>query len=200
MNKRPTYEQLISEKLENITIPDMADAIWARIESQLDIDMPTNDGSNPPTPENPSGGSLFTGGIVGIVLLAIVTIFLLTKNHKKENTAQPTLSLPSIETKTTQNNKPPDKIIEKQKEEQALPNPTINTNLDPVIQKRDSINAKEPILTMASDSINTNELPVTVLPPPSIQKADTLPKRKPRGVQGINADDYRIVPKRDSLP
>ena len=56
MNERKAYEQTIKGKLEAIPLPDMEDAIWARIETQLDIDMPTDDGGgNAPSPNNPSG-------------------------------------------------------------------------------------------------------------------------------------------------
>jgi hypothetical protein len=80
MNLLPAYEQLIVERLDGIAIPDMADAIWGRIEAALDVEMPVND-----TPAAP-GKSFFknpavwmiSAGIIGI----IIALFILTKNRR----------------------------------------------------------------------------------------------------------------------
>ena len=44
MNNKQAYEITITSKLEALPLPDMEDAIWSRIEAQLDIDLPTDDG------------------------------------------------------------------------------------------------------------------------------------------------------------
>ena len=44
MKEKRAYEHIISGKLEALPVPDMEDIIWARIETRLDTDMPTDDG------------------------------------------------------------------------------------------------------------------------------------------------------------
>lgn len=75
MNQPLPYEIAIAEKLEQLSVPDMVDAIWARIEKQLDAELPEDDGPGEP-PASPGsgpgwsflGGSLFTGIIVWVLL------------------------------------------------------------------------------------------------------------------------------------
>lgn len=45
MNHPTTYEQLIAQKLQEMDVPDQANSIWATIEQQLSIEMPTDSGS-----------------------------------------------------------------------------------------------------------------------------------------------------------
>jgi hypothetical protein len=90
MDQRLRYEQLISEKLESLPIPDMADAIWARIEAQLDIDLPTDEGGGT-TPDAPSGPGMMGWGL-SVVIIALITAFLINKNKpdlKDSNTKLP---------------------------------------------------------------------------------------------------------------
>ena len=44
MRNKETYELTITSKLEALPLPNLEDAIWSRIEAQLDIDLPTDDG------------------------------------------------------------------------------------------------------------------------------------------------------------
>src|SRR5687767_8471100 len=63
----------------------MADAIWARIEQQLDIELPTNEGSNDdPAPSAPSGTGPIGWGL-SVLVVALITAFLLYKNRPQTN-------------------------------------------------------------------------------------------------------------------
>jgi hypothetical protein len=175
----------------------MADAIWARIERQLDIDLPTNDGGNGPAPSKPSGPGAIGWGL-SVLLVALVTTFFLLKKEPQtttpsiqpsapaiEQTTQPPQNstgspLPADNTKTTQNTfareTPP-------VERAALPPP-------------DSV-AQQPVVSTAPfkgpDSVNTTaNAPVQLTAPAAKDSVQT--GRKKRGVQGLTNDDYRIVP------
>ena len=101
MNQKATYELTITEKLEQLTAPDMVDAIWARIELQLDIDLPTDDGpTNPPAPPTSGPRTWINRGFI-IAAVAIVLIYLF--NNRKQTISsndQPTITAPV----TTPNN------------------------------------------------------------------------------------------------
>ena len=85
MDHKQAYEQIITGKLNALPLPDMADAIWSRIEDQLDIDMPEDDGGgNDPAP--PSGGSWPGRAGLFAFITAFITIFLIYKNNKKTET------------------------------------------------------------------------------------------------------------------
>src|SRR5215203_425931 len=94
MNERLTYEQLIGGKLQSLPVPDMADAIWSRIEAQLDIDLPTDDGEDGSSPQPPSGPTIIEWGL-SVVVITLVTVFFIFKNEpaKKINSKR----LPGIE-------------------------------------------------------------------------------------------------------
>ena len=100
MNQKATYELTITEKLEQLNAPDMVDAIWARIEAQLDIDLPTDDGpANPPAPTSGPGKWLNRGFIIAAVAIVLIYLF---NNRKQTITSndQPTITAPV----TTPNN------------------------------------------------------------------------------------------------
>ena len=73
MNQKKAYEQIITGKLEALPLPDLADAIWARIETQLDIDMPEGDGGPGSGPS--SGGGWIGGAGLFVFVAALITIF-----------------------------------------------------------------------------------------------------------------------------
>ena len=86
MNQKKAYEQTIAVKLEAIPLPDMADAIWARIENQLDIDMPTDDGGGNSTPDAPSGFGWIGGSVLFVFAVALVSFFIINNNNKNKQT------------------------------------------------------------------------------------------------------------------
>jgi hypothetical protein len=107
MNERLKYEQLIGGKLQGLPVPDMADAIWSRIEAQLDIDLPTDDGGGG-SPLTPPSGPTIIGWGLSVFIIAVVTAFFLFKNKPEKNINSK--QLPGIEqtvSPKTQNNSPP---------------------------------------------------------------------------------------------
>ena len=48
MRKKETYEVTLTSKLEALPLPNLEHMIWSRIEAELDIDMPTDDGGEIP--------------------------------------------------------------------------------------------------------------------------------------------------------
>ena len=192
MNKKLSYELLISDKLEALPIPDLADSIWSRIEARLDLDLPADGGDDiPDAPLAPSG--IWKG--TGISILAIIIIFLLLRTTEKQenNSPLPVINEPAIIASPARG--PSQPIPEK-----SLPvnNPSVNTPLfSPApAPADDSVFTAADEFIPEKDSLSAPPLPrifPTVLPV-AIQK-DSLPK-KPRGVQGINPEDYRIEPAR----
>lgn len=180
-------------------MPDMADAIWTRIEQQLDIDLPTDDGgSNDPAPLSPSGPSAIGWGL-SVVLLALLTAFLLYKNDS--STKKPSIQLPaSPNQKPTE---PAQKATGPPNAERTvkLPDNTVQNRLQntKLNTKPDSARQQPVVIAplQAPDSLQTTIEPLVAAPAP---KDTATPAKKKRGVSGINDGDYRIVPtKKDSL-
>ncbi len=123
MNQKAAYEITIAEKLEQLSVPDMVDAIWARIETQLDLDMPTDDGPANPPDNPPSGSGLWNRAGLVLFIAALVSILYFT--NKKTNTTNNDIDGSSntnriITTPGNTNDKPPpDKIRVPQ--QQSLP-------------------------------------------------------------------------------
>lgn len=202
MNERPAYEVLMAEKLNQLPLPDLADAIWARIETALDTDMPTDDGGNTPAPPAPSGGSNLLGHLgVFLAVVALITFFIINKNNK-EATLQAPVALPQTEA-ITPDPLPPDRPAtgsNNNKVPQAFPQGP--GTAPPLVVRADSA-LPPPVAFTGTDSTATTALPLATPPPVVTQPAagDTVPRRRPRGVTGITDANYRIVPDRkDSIP
>jgi hypothetical protein len=204
MHPKERYEEIITGKLAALPLPDMADAIWARIERQLDIDLPTDEGGDVPEPPSPWGG----GGIaVGAGFLAVVGAILAFFYFYQPD--KPTVSSTPINN-TTENLAP------------AQNNTTIN---DPAPQAPFTQGANspplvpgdikpEPLGDAAITNVATTATPMqdsTVSAPenftaqslvnappvlPDVQP-DSVPKKR-RGVQNVSDKDYRIVPKNNN--
>jgi hypothetical protein len=193
MEERLKYEQLIGEKLQSFPIPDLQDAIWARIKAELDIDLPTDDNDGGNSPQSPSGPRIIGWGL-SVVIIALVTAFFLFKNKaktkepKNNSTTTEQVSSPSI-----QNNGPPLPNNNTNKRT----NTPLNTGGDnsvPVITNDSATQQDFGIINpVRNDSVQTNfPPPLVTVPPP---KADTIAGvKKGRGIQ-VNDSDYRIVPK-----
>lgn len=193
MDHKKTYEQTVADKLEALPVPDLADAIWSRIGTQLDIEIPTDegDGNEPGSPSK--GGWLGPAGF-SILIVACITAFIHYKNNKipepffqTEKVTQP-IAPPPLEEKR---NSVPDK---KRSMKVLLPatrfvNPVNKSSAD----RTSDIAA--PVL-VPTDSVRQ----LIVVPPPPLPGAGVAsPAKKTRGVSGITDNDYRIVPaKKDS--
>jgi len=90
MRNKETYELTITSKLEALPLPNLEDAIWSRIEAQLDIDLPSDDGDGgtTPTPGSPSGSWWLKGTGLFILAVAIISFFTLTKSKNENVPAQ----------------------------------------------------------------------------------------------------------------
>lgn len=197
MDERLKYEQLIGGKLQSLPVPDMQDAIWARIKAQLDIDLPTDDGDGGGSPQTPSGPRIIGWGL-SVLIIALVTTFLLLKNKSVSNTDTKSNNTPPVEQSnapSVQNNSPP-----------VQNNNNVNRTTGPATTANDNLPAG-----IGNDSAVQQDLGVIVppvvdtartnMPPPSLtlitpQKADSnLQVKKGRGMTGLNDSGYRIVPK-----
>ncbi|MGZ8537388.1 MAG: hypothetical protein ACXWV9_03945 [Flavisolibacter sp.] len=195
MDQRLKYEQTISSKLQALPLPDMADAIWSRIETQLDIDMPTDDGfSGNNGPQSPLP-KIIIGSSAFVIIIAFISIFLLPKNKNQNPQLIPITTSPEISTE--QIIKPPG---EQQKNiESPLNQPKQQDNSLPVVFNN---TVDSSFVNQSISSIDSNKvLPNTIVqnPLPDLPKsADSVQGKKKRGVPGITDNDYRIVPKKDS--
>lgn len=194
MDQRLQYEQVIAGKLESLSIPDMQDAIWSRIKAQLDIDMPTDDGGGDAGPQSPSGPGIIGWGL-SVLLIAVLSVFYFTKKNElpvENNT--PSAPAEQVVNPVEQANSPP--AVENQNRFQNPNNRVTDFAPAGTITPADSFVLPETVMNppAAKDSLQFLPPPVlTQLPP-----ADTV-KKKQRGVTGIGPDDYRIVPKKDSM-
>lgn len=202
MNQKATYELTITEKLEQLNAPDMVDAIWARIEAQLDIDLPTDDGPTNPPAAPKSGPTKWINR--GFMIAAVAIVFIYFFNNRKQKTTsndQPTITAPVT---TPNNNDNPVRInslgtnnaIAPQRNSSA---PTTSSSVPPADSNATAPVTGPVLLQPDSNTVQTNTPPVIAPPFVSPQK-NTAPDstKKGRGVKGITDNDYKIVPKKDS--
>lgn len=203
MNRKTTYELKITDKLQELPLPDLEDAIWARIERTLDTDMPTDDGGGDSGPDTPFGGGGATGVgsfVFSLFFVAAVTAFIIYKTAKPSTEGPAPDNTPAFELRapSNTNEQPPPGST-------ALPpNNTPVRTTAPGPAAGDSA-LGTPLVTIpppvaADTTAGTNPIVVVQQPPVSTitTPTDTTGgKKKTRGAV-VNPDDYRIVPKKDS--
>lgn len=196
MNEHIPYELTIAQKLQQLPLPDMTDAIWARVERQLDIDLPTNEGGTPPS--TPPGTGWIGGPMLGLFVGAFLFTFLFPK--KEKTSTNKTFPASGTVTKALPVRQQPDPDQSSRVNAKAVRTPEAgNTNMiiDPPvlsIANPDSIIAITP-----SPQPDAPQASTVILPKPRIVMDSTLSKQG-RGVTGITDNDYRIVPtQKDSL-
>lgn len=195
MNQKAAYEITITEKLEQLTVPDMVDAIWARIETQLDIDMPPDQGPSQPPHSPLTGGGLWIGSL--FIAALITTIYFITSktNTNSNNRQNPEDSINIISSPlNTIDRSPPSPG------NQLSPaaRPGQNNSIPAIINNDSTVTPllNDSIVNTVPDSIG-NDLAIDA--PPITQQPDTASKKKGRGVKGIKDSEYRIEPvKKDS--
>ncbi|NCU04307.1 MAG: hypothetical protein GXC73_10010 [Chitinophagaceae bacterium] len=201
MNQKATYELTITEKLEQLTAPDMVDAIWARIEAQLDIDLPTDEGpGNPPAAPTSGPRKWINRGFI-IAAVAIVLIYFF--NNRKQTTTsndQPTITTPVT---TPSNNENPVRNNSPGTSNTIAPakNTTVPANSSTGLPVDSNALAPVtlPVQQPDSNKVITNPAPVFTPPVVAAPKNNTPDStKKGRGVKGITDADYKIVPKKDS--
>jgi len=190
MNRLPTYEQTIAALKDGIEIPDMADAIWGRVESALDVEMPVNDtpaALGKPFFKNPAVW-MISAGIIAI----IIALFLLSRNRRTAPPPQrdlPQQTEPTIKPDTAmkQDFKPPGSP-------KPIPEKTTSTTAQKHVADTAAhsafIHEKPDSLLKASPVIITP--PAIIVPPPGIMKPSIdIKPRKKYGVE-VSDSDYRF--------
>lgn len=194
MSLNTPYEVTIAEKLQQLPLPDMADAIWARVERQLDIDLPADDG-NGGSPSSPSGSGWIGGA--ALALFVAVLFFVILKREK----TTPALTLPKQNntvistpgTQTVESNKGEGNNVPLLVTPEVVPN-NLPGQVNSPPARIDSVVGNLPL--PQPDSTQTNTV---LLPPPQVV-TDSVKPSPGRGVRGISDGDYRIVPtKKDTL-
>ncbi len=189
MIKKQTYEVTITSKLEALPIPDMADAIWTRIEAQLDIDLPTNDGGGNNPPSGPTGFGWYGGAGLIVIAAAIITFLSVKKDDQKTETTVDKVNpskVDSTETRALAPAKNPDS-----KSTATAPFDIGIVDSSVVVPTDSAIFVHEPALPPIKDSVILgNDQPKNYF-----LSKDSTPPKKLRGVRGITDSDYRIVPK-----
>lgn len=202
MNQKLKYEMTIAEKLEQLTVPDMVDAIWSRIEAQLDIDLPTDEGPSAPPSNPPAGGGSWIRPAFIIAITAFIVTLFFTYKKMPGTGSQPSgiEQSPTIVEPVDNNtgNLPPPSggnILPGQTQARG------NTSQGTPVQDSQAGTVTGGIPALTSDSMNNRAGPgnnPVISPPLVIDRPDTS-KKKSRGVKGITDDDYRVVPsKKDS--
>lgn len=180
MNLLPTYEQTIANKREEIEIPDMADAIWGRVEAALDVEMPEND---KPFFKKPAVWIAGAG-----ILAIIIALFILSKNHTtapEKNIPQRTEPTIQPDTATKHDFKPPDP-----------PKPAPTKNAKPINEKHVVDTAAHRAFNIVEDSA-LKKPPVIKIPPAAITIPAIDIKQRPK--YGVEIPDseylFKVKPK-----
>lgn len=213
MNPILPYEQLLADKVQQVPVPDMADAIWASIEQELDKGTPGDDGGNEPS--SPKGGgspgmSPYIAG--GIVIGAIILTYILTDKKKETTTNKPSPSVVIPKNNTQQNTSidsntaspvksNPASVFYKNDDVKTDSNKTFNS-FQQTIPILDSL-LNQQVSRMQPDSVADKTFPLVNMPvgPDSLTIDKGVPPKKSRGVKGITNDDYKIKTERkDSTP
>lgn len=207
MNQLTTYEQLIAAKLQELSAPAKIDMIWARIEHQLDVEMPIDESGPTDTGASSNPGFFFPGNkFLYIFLAAVAGIYFLTRPFAIQNEASETDVRPSYQTKDSLNkatdpNKVSDrKVLFTDKADQVVAEQIISE--DSVQASSEQVPIEIP--TKEAESVNqpatSSVVNETKKPLVSVSTIDSTPK-KGRGVKGININDYKIAPiKKDNQP
>jgi hypothetical protein len=193
MDERLQYEQLIGSKLQGLPIPDMQDAIWARVKAQLDIDLPTSDPDEGSLPQPPKGpGSIGWG--LSVVIIALVSTFLILKNKPrvKDDTNNPATT-EQTNSPAVQNTGPPDS--KQSTTRKTAPSADSNSASAPAFvidsATKGDVTAIDNLSMDSAKSKTENNLQIT----PAEMRDSTAPLKKGKGMKGLNDSDYRIVPK-----
>lgn len=210
MNQPATYEQLIAAKLQELSAPAKIDAIWARIEQQLDVEMPTDEPGSSNTGGSSNPGFYFPGSkLLYVFLAAAAGIYFLARPYAIQNQASETNSNNHFKLtdtgKTIKNTGqlPGREIIFTDKAD--MPDSKKKDQSDAIIpaaadEAQPEITVQEPESMMMQPAVS---LPITTdikkqVPP--VITTDSIPK-KGRGVKGITTNDYKIAPvKKDNQP
>ena len=200
MNQKATYEITITGKLGQLPLPDLKDAIWSRIEDQLDIDMPEDDGSGPDAPTSPDWINLLGKISPYAVVVAFVSLLLIQNKDPQNNQilqTPPATNTPAVNQTTTP-------IVKEQEDRNNSATYSggqtdVNISSPPGTDAVSTVIPDNNIAQKADDTITTQPAPPPLLQTNSLPVQTDSVQKKKRGVSGITDSDYRIVPqKKDS--
>lgn len=194
MRNKETYEITITSKLGALPLPNIEDDIWSRIEAQLDIDMPTNDGGgNTPPPKSPINfGWLGGAGLICITAI-LISIFSLTQSKDREPSSTTSSQEVSQEQQDSLSDERPPPSASPPKSPKTSPNVTLS-NPNSAGPSIDSSTTTNIVPSLLKDSPQIQSAPPVAIAP----QKDSVPPKRSRGVKGISDSDYRIVPKKDT--
>jgi len=185
VNKTTPYEQLITAKLDEIPVPDMADSIWASIEMQLDA-VPASPDNTP----QPKKTIKFNGkGWYGIAGVAAVSATLWWYTSHKEHTTEkttPVITVPAPQAPIVDSSTSVPPV-----EKQLLPSVKPKKDTVEFIKALPNIDstAHEVLPAPKADSQLLKYQSIFI---PTRDSASMPPPKKSRGVKGISEDDYKI--------
>lgn len=206
MNQRTTYEEWIAGSLEQIPVPDMADAIWARIEQQLNLDMPQQDAGG-------NGGGKLPGfsapgqWFLTALMAALIGLYLLKPSKPstyipapaQQNTVS-TITHDSIatpaETTTLIRSKADIPMEGPPPEASGHTHSTGAANTPPENQPVHEIQQPQEALQQPQTNTvpNTSQQSVVTGKPNTVSSLVDTTAKKSRGVKGIGNGDYKITP------
>ena len=196
MNKKQAYEITITSKLEALPLPNLEDAIWSRIEAQLDLDLPTDDGGgNTPAPKSPINFGWLGGAGLFCVTAVLISLFTLTQSKDRErstNTSSQEVSTGQVDSNAAQS--PTPTTPARKPSNAVLPNITSNDSNNAFVPIDSNATTNQPLTIQTKDSPQAQGAPPVAIVP----QKDTAPPKRSRGVKGISDSDYRIVPKKDT--
>jgi hypothetical protein len=190
MNIKAPYELTITEKLEQLSVPDAVDAIWARIEATLDLEMPTDEGPGDPPPGSPAGPGFWVGTIFLAALVAVI-YFVNNRRTPSEDESKLLRETPAlIQSPGNNREQPPPPQSVGRSSRANTPRIADSVTSTPV----EANPPAEPGIDVLLPAVDSQSATPTI-PAPVINKniQDTVPK-KSRGVKGIKDADYRIEP------
>lgn len=197
MNKNTPYEKLIAEKLDQVSLPEMADDIWSRIETQLDTleqTPDTNDNAGAKTNNRLKGKRWY--GISGAVIITAAAWWYTANKSPVPGKVSPAPEIITPAETIADSSDMEIKPLEKKKTLQL---------------KKDTVSIIGPLQTPLLQDSGTIE--IAIPPAPTIdspvkhvervfETIDTMMEkqrfRKPRGVKGLTDDDYKIKVTKDS--
>lgn len=201
MSQKNGYEITITEKLDQLTVPDMVDSIWSRIEAQLDIDLPPDQGPTGPPLPSPTGSGPWIGAALLIALAAFLFVFLPSDKKREERAkSRQDISTPAALEPESNSASPPtgSSGTSTVSLKGADRSPSVDTSTHIMLPVADPASASDtpgsqpnagPFLSASPDG----DLTPRVTNPPPANNQDTAQKKQ-RGVKGITDSSYRIVP------
>lgn len=207
MNQLTTYEQLVAEKLQQLPVPDMADAIWARIEQQLDVEMPVDQPGDSHDGNSSLPGFRFPGSIIFYIFFAALVSVIFYLNRPDQHKETPTIPLSNPITVPTAEDQLPKTNPSPTRQAETIYTDKADLPLDHIIENT-ATEKEQPVITnqvveaKENETVKKQEIPPlieTVQKKTTASIQDSVP-RKIRGVKGITSNDYRIAPvRKDSL-